>query len=73
MSIVGNYSADRVHTMRRQIQFLWKTYFSSMSAITMATLRVLNDRIFPYAARSYHEWNEPSDLVSNVELFFLIV
>ncbi|KAK7476210.1 hypothetical protein BaRGS_00032564 [Batillaria attramentaria] len=62
MEVVGNYSVDRVHTMRRQVQFLWKTYFSSMTAITMTTLQVLNSRIFPYAAKTYNEWNEPPDV-----------
>lgn len=62
MQTVGNYSMDRVHAMRRQVLFLWNTYFSSMSAITMATLQVLNSHIFPYAARSYHDWNEPLDV-----------
>lgn len=69
MHTVQNYSVDRVHTMRRQVQFLWRTYFSSISAITMATLHVLNGRIFPYAARSYHDWNEPPDMVSQLNYY----
>ncbi|KAL8611501.1 hypothetical protein ACOMHN_014556 [Nucella lapillus] len=62
MEVVGNYSVDRVHTMRRQIRFLSRSYFESMAKITLTTLQILNDRIFPYAARSYHQWNEPPDV-----------
>ena len=43
--------------MRRQAYFFWESYFSSMSAITLTTLQVINDRVFPYAARKYEEWN----------------
>ena len=66
MEVVGNYSVDRVHSMRRQIRFLYRNYFDSMAKITLTTLDVINSRVFPYAARSYHEWNEPPDVVSNM-------
>lgn len=66
MEVVGNYSVDRVHSMRRQIRFLYHSYFDSMAKITLTTLDVINSRVFPYAARSYHEWNEPPDVVSNI-------
>ena len=71
MEVVSHYSVDRVHAMRRQIQFLYHTYFDSMAKITLTTLDVLNSRIFPYAARSYHEWNEPPDVVSSMPKWFV--
>ncbi|MBN3277859.1 EXT2 protein, partial [Polyodon spathula] len=40
--------------------WLWEAYFSSMKAIALATLQIINDRIYPYAARSYEQWNDPS-------------
>ena len=66
LEVIGNYSVDRVHSMRRQIQFLYDNYFESMAKITLTTLDVINSRIFPFAGRSYHEWNEPPDVVSSM-------
>jgi glucuronyl/N-acetylglucosaminyl transferase EXT2 len=34
-----------------------------MHAITLTTLQIINDRVFPYTARRYEEWNEPSTFV----------
>ncbi len=41
-----------------------------MKAIGMTTLQIINDRIYPYAARIYEEWNNPAVVVSN--FFFLL-
>ncbi|KTF76070.1 hypothetical protein cypCar_00030437 [Cyprinus carpio] len=41
-------------------RWFWEAYFSSMKAIGMTTLQIINDRIYPYAARTYEEWNNPS-------------
>lgn len=29
-----------------------------MREITLATLQVINDRVFPYDVKSYEDWNE---------------
>ena len=63
-TIASKVSTRRVHEMRKQVNFLWETYFSSMRAITLTTLQIINDRVFPYAARKYEEWNEPPYRVS---------
>ena len=31
---------------------------STMKVITMTTLQILNDRVFPYAAKKFEEWND---------------
>ncbi|XP_048448880.1 exostosin-2 [Rhincodon typus] len=31
-----------------------------MKAIALATLQIINDRIYPYAAKSYEDWNDPT-------------
>ncbi len=48
-----------------QARWFWEAYFSSMKAIGMTTLQIINDRIYPYAARIYEEWNNPAVVVSN--------
>ena len=58
MSIVKSISRDHIISMRRQGRFYYEQYFSSLSAITMATLQILNDRVFPYDGKKYEEWNE---------------
>uniref|UniRef100_A0A670JF98 Exostosin-2 n=1 Tax=Podarcis muralis TaxID=64176 RepID=A0A670JF98_PODMU len=40
-------------------RWFWEAYFQSMKAIALATLKIINDRIYPYAATSYEEWNDP--------------
>jgi hypothetical protein len=32
-------------------------YFSSLKSITLTTLDILNDRIFPHHAKNYLDWN----------------
>ena len=58
MSIVRNISHDHIVSMRRQGRFFFEQYFSSLSAITLTTLQILNDRVFPYDGKKYEEWNE---------------
>ncbi|KAG8125975.1 hypothetical protein E2320_021102, partial [Naja naja] len=43
-------------------RWFWEAYFQSMKAIAMATLKIINDRIYPYAATSYEEWNDPPEI-----------
>lgn len=59
LNVLSRYSQPAMRNMRRQATFLWETYFSSMSAITLTTLQIINDRVFPYAAHKYEEWNHP--------------
>uniref|UniRef100_A0AAY5JVS6 Exostosin-2 n=1 Tax=Esox lucius TaxID=8010 RepID=A0AAY5JVS6_ESOLU len=42
-----------------QTRWFWDAYFSSMKAIGMTALEIINDRIYPYAARTYEQWNNP--------------
>lgn len=59
LNIVKGFSMERIYEMRRQVQFYWENYFKSIKDITLTTLQIINDRIFPYAARKYDQWNEP--------------
>lgn len=47
-----------------QARWFWEAYFQSIKAIALATLQIINDRIYPYAAISYEEWNDPPSVVS---------
>lgn len=58
MDILRNISAKRVEVMRHQVEFFWSSYFSSMRVIALTTLQIINDRIFPYAAQKYEDWND---------------
>lgn len=58
MNILKDVSPKQIHLMRQQVEFFWNSYFSSMQAITLATLQIINDRVFPYAAQKYEDWNE---------------
>ncbi|KAL5009577.1 hypothetical protein ScPMuIL_011882 [Solemya velum] len=58
IDVLKKYSMSRIYDMRRQVNFLWEQYFSTMKAITLTTLQILNDRIFPYASKKYRQWND---------------
>ncbi|OCT83685.1 exostosin glycosyltransferase 2 L homeolog isoform X1 [Xenopus laevis] len=58
-SILQGIPQRQVEEMQRQARWFWEGYFSSMKSIALATLQIINDRIYPYAARSYEEWNDP--------------
>lgn len=55
-----------------QARWFWEAYFQSMKAIALATLKIINDRIYPYAATSYEEWNDPPTIVSTVIFIALL-
>jgi len=64
MDILRNISTKRVEVMRHQVEFFWSSYFSSMRVITLTALQIINDRVFPYAAQKYEEWNDLPHRVS---------
>ncbi|XP_063050071.1 exostosin-2, partial [Engraulis encrasicolus] len=58
-TILKNIPHRQVEEMQRQARWFWEAYFSSMKTIGLTTLQIINDRIYPYAARTYEEWNNP--------------
>ena len=58
LDILKSFSMERIYEMRQQVQFFWEKYIGTMKDITLTTLQILNDRVFPYAARKYEEWND---------------
>ena len=65
MEILGAVSVSRVSSLRRQVQFFWRAYFSTLRAISLSTLQIINDRVFPYTALKYEDWNDPPSSVSS--------
>ena len=58
LDILKTFSMERVYEMRQQVAFFFENYIRSMKVITMTTLQILNDRVFPYAGRKYRQWND---------------
>ena len=51
----------RVFVSTLQVNHLWSNYFSSMKKITLTTIKIINDRVFPNSAWFY----EVSDVISD--------
>uniref|UniRef100_A0A670JFA9 Exostosin-2 n=1 Tax=Podarcis muralis TaxID=64176 RepID=A0A670JFA9_PODMU len=58
-NILQSIPQRQIEEMQSQARWFWEAYFQSMKAIALATLKIINDRIYPYAATSYEEWNDP--------------
>ncbi|ELU10993.1 hypothetical protein CAPTEDRAFT_157657 [Capitella teleta] len=69
--VVRAISRDSLLQMRRQVRHLYASYFSSIRAITLTALQIINDRVFPYTARKYEEWNEPPSMIPVQNPLFL--
>lgn len=54
---------EHIYEMRQQVRFLWQRYFSSIANVTLTTLQIINDRVFPYKAKDYDWWNEETPRV----------
>lgn len=50
-------SEERLAEMQQQVLWLYEQYFSTVREITLTTLKILNDRVFPAHARPLNLWN----------------
>ena len=66
VDILRSVSVSRITSLRHQVEFFWRSYFSSLRSITITTLQIINDRVFPYTALKYEDWNDPPTSVSNL-------
>ncbi|KAI1301887.1 Exostosin-2 [Halotydeus destructor] len=48
MKILKQIAPDRLAEMQKQSHYIWKTYFSSLKAIVLTTLGIINDRLVPH-------------------------
>lgn len=59
VNILGKMSPTEISMKQDRVKWFWEKYFSSISAIALTTIHIINDRIFSHKARSYEDWNEP--------------
>lgn len=72
LKIVHSVSNERRGELYWQLRWAYDRYFASIEKITLTTLEIINEKLFPLAARMYEDWNMPEHLVSFLILFFLI-
>lgn len=72
MEVLHLISDARVTSMRKQVKFVYENYFSSIRKITEMTLRIVNDKVFPYAGKREDEWNTPTDKVGITATFIFL-
>lgn len=63
--VVQNVSQERRGELYWQLRWTYDKYFSSVEQITMTTLEIINEKLFPLSTRMYEEWNMPEHIVSN--------
>ena len=61
--ILREVSPRRVHELQSQGRWVYRKYFRSMTEITLTTLEILHDRLYPQLGKSYMDWNVPSRYV----------
>lgn len=64
VKIIYAVSDERRGELYWQLRWVFERYFSSIERITLTTLEIINEKVFPLAARMYEEWNMPEHLVS---------
>ncbi|XP_047990302.1 exostosin-2 [Leguminivora glycinivorella] len=73
LKIVHAVSQERRGELYWQQRWVYERYFSSIQKITMTMLEIINEKVFPLAARSYEDWNMPEHLYGPVNPLFLPV
>ncbi|RWS27310.1 exostosin-2-like protein, partial [Leptotrombidium deliense] len=59
VNILKQMSPETILQMRDQSLFIFEKYFSSMKAIVLSTLKILNERFFPQFSTPKEDWNKP--------------
>ncbi|KAI8421961.1 hypothetical protein MSG28_009868, partial [Choristoneura fumiferana] len=62
IKIVHSVSKERRGELYWQLRWVYENYFASIQKITLTTLEIINEKVFPLAARSYEDWNMPEHL-----------
>lgn len=57
LHVLKGVSEKKIAEMRAQIRFLHRKYFSSLNAIVLTTLDIIQDRVYPHWGRTYDDWN----------------
>ncbi|CAG9787642.1 unnamed protein product [Diatraea saccharalis] len=72
LKIVHSVSNERRGELYWQLRWVYDRYFSSIEKITLTTLEIINEYLFPLSARMYENWNMPEYLVSNIFVMMYI-
>lgn len=64
LRIVHSVSKERRGELYWQLRWVYERYFASIEKITLTTLEIINEKVFPLTARMYEDWNMPEHLVS---------
>ncbi|KAL4709682.1 hypothetical protein ACJJTC_007413 [Scirpophaga incertulas] len=73
LKIVHSVSKERRGELYWQLRWAYDKYLASIEKITMTTLEIINEKVFPLAARMYEDWNMPEHLYGPVNPLFLPV
>ncbi|KAJ0183484.1 hypothetical protein K1T71_001460 [Dendrolimus kikuchii] len=73
VKIIYAVSDERRGELYWQSRWVFERYFASIEKITLTTLEIINEKVFPLAARMYEEWNMPEHLYGPVNPLFLPV
>ncbi|XP_050348603.1 exostosin-2 [Nymphalis io] len=73
LKIVHSVSKERRGELYWQLRWVYDRYFSSIERITLTMLEIINEKVFPLAARMYEDWNMPEHLYGPVNPLFLPV
>ncbi|XP_054271182.1 exostosin-2 [Macrosteles quadrilineatus] len=60
VDLAAGVSPRHREEMSEQGLWLYKKYFSSVEALTLTVLDIVNDRVFPHHAKVYEDWNFPN-------------
>lgn len=71
VKIVHSVSKERRGELYWQLRWVYEQYFASVEKITLTTLEIMNEKVFPLSARMYEEWNTPEHLVRKHFIYFL--
>lgn len=72
LNIIQSVSDERRTELYWQQRWVYERYFSSIEKIVLTTLEIINEKVFPLAARMYEEWNLPEYLVSDFFFHYLL-
>jgi len=74
MDFLSSVSETKIREMQVQLEFVFQKYFSSIRAITLTTLNILNTRIYPQNIITFEDWNiPPQSFVPQNPLFLPVI
>ncbi|XP_011206021.2 exostosin-2 [Bactrocera dorsalis] len=58
---LSRVSHTKIFELQRHGRWVYNRYFKDLNTITLTSLEILENRIFPHRARSIMDWNKPDD------------